>query len=56
MIVGILIMIITCGMFAYLLGRVSDIFTEMQLLANELKKNMKIINNYMKKKNISFKL
>ena len=50
------IMVITCGLFAYLINRVSEIFSEMYRFQSEVRKNMKIINNYMKKKNITFSM
>ncbi|KAL4510549.1 hypothetical protein ABPG72_004703 [Tetrahymena utriculariae] len=46
-------MMIACGQFAYSVNSIGNIFEQFFRLDNEIKANMKIINNYMTNKTIS---
>ncbi len=53
MILCILTMLITCGIFAYSLNCIGMIISDFSNREKEIKENMYIINNYMHKKKVS---
>ncbi|KAL4478758.1 hypothetical protein ABPG73_001973 [Tetrahymena malaccensis] len=53
---SIITVLSACGVFAYSITEVGSIFKEIQFYKKQIKQNIFIINNYMKKKNISHEL
>ncbi|KAL4495023.1 hypothetical protein ABPG72_015723 [Tetrahymena utriculariae] len=49
-------MMICCGVFAYSINQVGNIFKQFFLLENDIKQNMKVISNYMKNKKVNQEL
>lgn len=49
-------MFIACGVFAYSINSIGQIFQSIFYEENELNKKLIIIKNYMRNKNISFEL
>ncbi|EAS01104.2 cyclic nucleotide-binding domain protein (macronuclear) [Tetrahymena thermophila SB210] len=49
-------MMICCGVFAYSINQVGNIFKQFFHLENDIKQNMKVISNYMKNKKVNQEL
>lgn len=49
-------MLFSCGVFAHSINTIGNIFQNMQEESLHIKKNLQIINNFMKSKKISFQL
>jgi hypothetical protein len=56
MMVSIITSLIGCGVFAYSLNTIGTIISQINKKENEILDNLNMINNYMKKKNITFEL
>ncbi|KAL4487100.1 hypothetical protein ABPG72_001552 [Tetrahymena utriculariae] len=54
--IAIIIMLISCGIFAYALNQIGIIFEELQSQSRQSQKYFMILNNYMEQRNISFSL
>ncbi|EAR84834.2 cation channel family protein (macronuclear) [Tetrahymena thermophila SB210] len=54
--ITIIIMLISCGIFAYALNQIGIIFEELQSQSRQSQKYFMILNNYMEQRNISFSL
>lgn len=51
--VNIFTMLISCGVYAYILNKVGAIFEKLSAQDNQRKHDLYIINSYMKKKKIN---
>lgn len=50
MVLSIATILIACGVFAYSINSVGQVFQEMGMTEEEANKNLRIINRYMSKK------
>lgn len=54
--VNIFTMLVSCGVYAYILNKIGTIFEKFSESDNQIKQDLYIINSYMKKKCISKQL